>query len=149
MNAWNRTQLHHPRHIRPLLPPPRILHPQRRAPLLPHSRPSPSPRNRQPRASLHTGIRSPRLRARRDTPALTPAHLDAHEHPAALDTQASPPQARQRSHRLGRRVQHLPSITHHGTRGADQETGHRGSAPALVLGALVPDAASADGEWED
>ena len=149
-NPSNRTQLHNPLHIRPLFPPPRILHPQRRPALLPHPlaalspRPpcTPQPPNPRPR------IRASNLRSRRNAATLPPTHLHTPQHPAAFRAQASSPPPRLRRHRFRRSILHLSPLTHHWPRGLNQKIGYWRSTAADDECEVVPYTASAEGEWE-
>ena len=76
----HRTQLHNPLHNRPLLPPPRILHSQRRPPLLPHPLSSPTHPPRRPHPATPR-IRTPDLRSSRDITTLALTYLDPFEYP--------------------------------------------------------------------
>jgi hypothetical protein len=133
-----RLQLHHPPNNRPLLPPPRILHPQRRAPLLPHplpptsTHPPPTRQQASPRR-IPPRIRPPNLRPRRHPPALAPPHLNPPQPPPPLHPKTPPAPPRLRRHRLRRRVLHLPPLPHHGSRSPHKETRHWRSAPASTI----------------
>jgi hypothetical protein len=91
-----RLQLHHPPNNRPLLPPPRILHPQRRASLLPHtlsptSTHPPTPQQQASPPRIQTGIRALNLRSRRYIATQPPPRIHPSQSPLAFDAQAPSP----------------------------------------------------------
>ena len=150
LNSY-RTQLHDPLHNRPFLPPPRILHPQRRSALLPPPCSTSIPR--PPSASLTNSptsrVRPPNLRPRRHPPTLTPPRLNTPKHTPALRTKTPPATSRFRCDRLRSRLLHLTSLSHHGPGSFDEEIGNRRPITVEYERAVVPDTAFAEGEWED
>lgn len=109
VRSRERHKLHHLRRLGPSLPPPRILHPQRRTLDVspPSSPPKYSPSHRQTKARAR--IRASDLRSGRHTTTKPSPCKHAPEYPPAQRAKTPPPRPRLRHHRLRRRLLHLPS----------------------------------------